>query len=161
MTIEPDDLKIVADLSQHSAFEEDYCATKQIQETPTVSRCRPDEDSLDCSSQRSIDIHALSCQLKYQDTFEYKSITIDFPIDNQIKPVISDFSQEFDFFKNLATNEELNRNKANITIRTVVFDIADLEKNTNERTTEEVWIWADVVVISKPVTISYKLKIVA
>ena len=58
-------------------------------------------------------------------------------------------------------DEERNKNKGSLTIRVVSFDIADLETNTNENLTKEVVIWADVVTISKPITINYRLKIIA
>ena len=91
----------------------------------------------------------------------YESAVFGFPKDQVKQPAVIDFSQDFYFFQDLMLDEERNKNKGSLTIRVVSFDIADLETNTNENLTKEVVIWADVVTISKPITINYRLKIIA
>ena len=135
----PNDLKIYQNFSDHSEYASDYCQNDQMRSLE--HHCRLSDNVLDCSSDDLFDPYPLFCQQALKSSADYDSILFNFPKEVEInEPDIADFSQEFDFFKHLATNEEMNRNKRNLTIRTIHFDLADLERNTNKRTTEEVRI---------------------
>ena len=54
---------------------------------------------------------------------------------------------------------EFNKQRRSLTFYGTKFDLAILPENTNETITEEVIIKADTVIISKPITINFMLKI--
>ena len=54
---------------------------------------------------------------------------------------------------------EFNKQRRLLTFYGTKFDLAILPENTNETITEEVIIKADTVIISKPITINFMLKI--
>ena len=159
LDIRPKNLTIWQDLTKNSDYEEEYCKKGHVR--AMNSQCNENGNVIECSSEL-FDGHALSCQLSLSGKVNmYEYVVFTFPKDQVKQADVIDFSQDFYFFQDLMLNEERNKNKGSLTIRVVSFDIADLETNTNENLTKEVAIWADVVTISRPITINYRLKIIA
>ena len=93
----------------------------------------------------------------------FTNVLFDFPVDTEpikiedfFEGESNTFFQEFNGFPNPGesglTTTQIVRN---LTLYTTIFDLADLPKLTSQKT-REVTIWADSVVVSAPITVSYR-----
>ena len=117
---------------------------------------------LDCSANGDdLDVHALGCQLNHLTAQNITDVLINFPQDIT-NPLVRDFGkgESANFFKDFnGATSEFNKKRKSLKFYGTKFDLAVLDQNTNASLTEEVTIMADTVYISKPISISYKLKI--
>ena len=150
------------DFKKGSLLGEKYCdfiSTNQGYNPLSTCQLQYDTNHLDCSEVK--DVGTLGCFLKYNNqTFE--RIILQFPNDETLTEV-PDFgeceSSRF-FYDYDNKNAEFNKRRKSLSFFATKFDLSDLSLHTSD-VTETVVVRADTVYMTKPLTVSYKLKVIA
>jgi len=154
-------IQVFQDFSTEDKFGGDYCNRWNLFHVPEHHKCLETTNGsvLDCSSQSdNLDILGLGCGML--DTTKYQSVKVNFPKDKVPMSAASfGVGASAPFFKDFNVASSFNRMRRKLTFYGTIFDLASLPDNTNFSLTEEVTVQADTVVISRPITIDYKLKI--
>ena len=140
-----------------------YCEHWNIHNQPNFDQCITTFDNvLDCSTNGDeFDVQGIGCSLSHPRAENITDVLINFPQDI-LDPLVRDFGkgESKSFFKDFnGATSELNTKRKTLKLYGTKFDLAVLEQNTNASLTEEVTIMADTVYMSRPISISYKLRI--
>ena len=158
-----ENITIFQELVDDEVMGQKYCDQWSLHNQFNFDQCITTSDNiLDCTTNEDeFDVQGLGCQLNHHKAENITDVLINFPQDI-LDPLVRDFGkgESETFFKDFnGATSEFNRKRKTLKFYGTKFDLAVLEQNTNASLTEEVTIMADTVYMSRPISISYKLRI--
>lgn len=152
-------MDVLQDFHEKMEIEDNYCQVWIENHFPSFDQCQEDGDILDCTNLGSEgDTQGLGCFVSASGD-KYAKVFVNFPREpRQIQDFGAGTSNAF-FTEFNSGDNDLSRLRRSLTFYGTTFDLASLESKTNRSVTREVMVKADSVYMSRPLSISYNLKI--
>ena len=152
-------IDVLQDFQENVDIEDKYCQVWIENHFPPFDQCTENEDILDCTGLGSEgDTQGLGCFVEASGD-KYSKVLINLPREpRQIQDFGAGGSSTF-FTDFNGVDDDLSRLRRSLTFYGTIFDLASLESKTNKSVTREVMIKADSVYMSRPISITYNLKI--